>query len=113
MTLPARLMRLLSDMAEAEREERWEDAEVVRDGRSVWLGCEPVPGRDLDALIALTALSNSGEEKGLERFVLNGTGRALLRRPQLREALVKALRAGDPFTIENDEVVCLSERPGP
>lgn len=113
MSLPGRLLRLLREMASAEAEERWEDAEIVRDGRSCWLGCDPVRGRDLDDLVSLTALSNSGEEKGLERFVLNGTGRALMRRPELADAIRSAIRQGGPFTIEGDEIVSLAESPGP
>ena len=69
-------------------------------------GWEPSGSRapDLDALLRLAALRDVSDVKGLQRFELNSTGRALARRPALADQVRLALLAGSFWTIVNDRI---------
>lgn len=83
------------------------ESEVVRDGRQCWLGIERVPGRVLDEAIRCSALERvSGDDK-VERYVINGIGRAVLRRPELAGEILAAVLSGRQFTVRDDRVADL------
>lgn len=97
----------LADAAPDLAEDDYEP-EIVRDGRSCYLGMQRFQSKTLDELLRYTAISSVGEEaKGLERYVLNSTGRVIVARPALAGEAARALRAGRPFTITDEAIVYL------
>ncbi len=82
-----------------------EDGELVREGREVWLGYERVGSMVINQLLQLCAIADvSDEGKGLERYVINSTGEALVVNPLLESALVQALHLGRSFTIIDGKI---------
>ena len=82
------------------------ELEIVRDGNAWWLGCDRLRASTVDELHRCVAISSTGES-GMEHFVINGTGRAIARRPALAEEVARAVFAGKPFTIRDDRVALL------
>lgn len=94
---------VLEDMHKAEQKKRFEDAEVVCDGLECWVGLRRISRRTVDGLLRLTAISPEKFDKS-SVYVLNDTGRALLKRPDLATELRLALYQGRSFTIENEQI---------
>ena len=55
-----------------------EEGELVYERGIAFLGDERVSARTVTALLRACAIRNDGEAGGLERYHINGTGRALL-----------------------------------
>jgi len=70
--------RVLGMMLAAEEADRYEDAEIIRDGREVWVGEHRTNNRVLNDLLA-GVLVHAEEPMGakIERFTLNEDGRAV------------------------------------
>ena len=103
----AALLRLLAALDGAGDDDY--EAEVVRERRQCWRGAERVRNRVLDEAIRCSAVDSVGEEGGIERYVINGIGRAVLRRPELAEEVLAAALAGRRFTVRDDRVADLPD----
>lgn len=90
-------------MTEAEDADLYEDAEIVCDRSACYIGFRPIARGTVNRLLQLMAISDGGV--GGEVYVINDTGRALLRRPELAAEIQHALATGGAFTIENDRLV--------
>lgn len=94
----ADMLRVLRTMSSAEEAEEWEDAELVSvGGRKWWLGFETVSRRVVERLIQCRAISDRSEERGMQRFGINGTGRAIIEDPSVAEAVMAAMLTGGSF----------------
>jgi hypothetical protein len=85
------------------------EAEVVRERRQCWRGAARVANRILEEAVRCSALDSVGDEGGIERYVINGIGRAVLRRPELAEEIMAAALAGRQFTVRDDRVADLQD----
>jgi len=106
-------LRALRLLAEAEDRGDHEAGEIACEGIQCWLGHARVHRRTVADLLRLAALSESTDGGALQRFRINGTGLAILRRPELSHEVVEALARGGAFTIRDDRVVPLDPGPGP
>lgn len=97
------MIQALQDLDQAEREERYEDAEIVCDGIECWLGERRVSYRTVNSLLRLMALSYSGLG-GASHYTLNGTGRELRKNPELVQGIKRAIFRGKPFQIVDGKV---------
>ena len=107
MPLTARHLSVLRRLAEAEDAGRYDEAEIVCEGRSCWIDCDRVPSRILDDLLRFTLLRDVSDGGGLRRYAVNGSGRSAIRRPELADELWRAVLSGVPVTVEDDRVVPL------
>ncbi len=100
-------LRCLGEMIEAETDERYEDAELVCDGNSCWLGIRRVQKKTVNELLSVLALKDSNDGSTVQRYVINGVGRALHADPNLALDVVEALKQGGSFTIVDGKVQTL------
>ena len=96
-------MQILREMHDATVREDFENAEIVCEGIECWLGIRRVACVTVDMLLRLVCLSEDSENK-VRRYTINGTGEAVLRRPELVEEIAQALVSRKPFSIKNDQV---------
>ena len=96
------MRRALREMAVAESEDRFEDAEIVCDGGECWLGERQVARRTVRGLLNLLAIKEDGYGGGAEHFCLQDIGRALLRRPALADEVEYAVLAGRRFMVDKN-----------
>lgn len=85
------------------------ECEIVCEGASCWFGMERIRRATVDELLACMAISDVADGLKGERYGINGTGKAIARRPFLAHDVRGAVFAGRPFTIVGDEVVRLSD----
>jgi hypothetical protein len=98
----------LREMSDAATRGDYEGAEIVCGGKECWLGDRRVQRRTVIWLLRMMAISDRSEEgAALERYCINDTGRAILRRPALVGDINRALVAGGAFRIENDQIIAL------
>lgn len=90
--LTRRALDVLSILAEAAPDD--DDDHIAHDGGQVWVGCERLRHSTLAQLLAVCAVSEQDFGGSVRRYAINGTGRAILRRPQLALEVAAALRAG-------------------
>jgi hypothetical protein len=88
-------------MIEAENDDRFDDAEIVCDGNSCWLGIRRVRIATVHELLRVMALKDSSAGSKVQRYLINGSGRALHAKPELAQEIVAAVIKGLSFTIEN------------
>jgi len=83
--------------------------EAVLEGGTAWVGYDhKTSPRTIHRLLRYMALSNvSDDDRGLQRYVINGTGRAYLQRPELADEVLAAVLAGQPFTLQGGQVVLI------
>jgi len=81
MPLTKKMLEVMQLMYDAELADNLEDAEIVCDGRSCWLGLERVPRKTVDGLLCFVAISLEEMGTQVERYTLNETGRMLLISP--------------------------------
>lgn len=81
--------------------------ELVVEGREVWIGYERTTPWTVRALLRVCAISDVSDVKGLERYAINGTGRAIRADPSLAYDVAQMLRTGGSFTIQNGAIVPL------
>lgn len=96
------MRQVLEDMHQAEQKEAYEDA-IVCDGIECWIGLRRISRRTVDGLLRLIAISPENFDKS-SVYILNDTGKAILKRPELAAEIRLALHKGRPFTIENERV---------
>jgi hypothetical protein len=87
---------VLKKMVAAEDAEAFEDAELVMEGRTAYLGYWRVPAGIVDELLraVLIRASSDNDGRGLERYTVNEDGRkTAVDRSYVNPALVAALQA--------------------
>jgi hypothetical protein len=87
---------VLKAMAAALDAEDYDEAELVVDGRSTWLGYEKVPRRVVIELLEVVAIRDISDGGKLQRYVISGTGRAILEDPETAFRVMSALMRGIP-----------------
>lgn len=99
MLTPANL-EILKKLADSE------DKEILCDGGTCYIDIDRIDKRHVMKLLAVTAISDISDVKGVERYALNSTGRAILFNPEIQHQILEALlHSGQgAFTIENDTV---------
>lgn len=98
-----RAREILQLMADAEPGS--EDAELVVDGTIAYVGLERTNKFIVHHLLRRLVLTDVSDVKGIERYVISDTGRAVLRRPELEGEILAALAARERFTIRDDHLV--------
>lgn len=97
------LHRMLTALAAAEDAEDYDNADILVEGRQVYVGCTPFSTRTLNEAFNLLAISDSGEEgKGCRRYKINSTGRLLLRAPDQEAVLLALIQSRTKMTIKDD-----------
>lgn len=84
-----------------------EDRDIVCDGNACYCGDRRFARRTLNELLRLTALAGSGGDR-VEYYIINSTGHALLRRPDLEWEINEAITRRVRFSIVADRVLVLS-----
>jgi len=103
--LTKRQLEILRDMIAADRMGDYDDSEIVREGRSCWLGCVRVSPGHVDALLAYAAVTLSSEPgAALERYVVTGTGRRIADDPSVASKVMAALLSGGSFDAGGDPI---------
>jgi len=102
--LSKRSLEILAEMDAAEKREDWEDSEIVCSGIDCWLGLTKVSRRTVDALLRHLAVSYAAEPGATERYVLSGTGRAILADPSVADRIVAAVLAGKPVDAQGNPI---------
>lgn len=82
-------------MRDAEIADILEDAEIVCDGDSYWLGSYPITRKTVDGLLRCVAITLENMGTNVERYTLNGTGRMLLQHPEKTDVVMAAALTGD------------------
>jgi hypothetical protein len=100
------LLKLLAAMNEPLDEDY--ESEIVREARQCWFGSERVSGRVLNEAIRCRAVDDVSDEGGIERYVINEIGRAVLRRPDLAGEIAAAILSGRQFTVRDDAIADIS-----
>ena len=88
--LSIRAFQLLERLYEAEREERYEDAEIVCDGRECWIGLEKTSRQIVYQLLRLCVIGDVSDG-GTERYTLNEEGRKVVNDPTYVPIICKTL----------------------
>jgi len=98
------MARCLAEMIEAESEERFEDAEIVCDGQSCWLGDRRVRRQTVTALLRLVAISDRNDGGSVERYAINSVGRSIHADPTMATSVAVAIMRGGGFTIVDGKI---------
>ena len=76
-------MRILTRLKEAEDADNLDDAEIVCEGRTCYVGLDTVSKATVFELLRLVLISDDSEQgKGVERYSLNEEGRAMVADPK-------------------------------
>jgi hypothetical protein len=97
-----RCLEVLKAMIDAARREEWDEAEIVCEGGTCWLGVERVSRATVQRLLRCLAVSSASEPGSLERYVVSETGRAIAADPALAEKVWRAVVAGVPVDAKGD-----------
>lgn len=100
------ILAILCDPVFAECEEDVPD--LICEGNVCYFGNERVRRATVDELLMAFAISHSEASEGCERFVVNSTGEAINRRPELEREVFEMIRKGGAYSIINDRVVDLN-----
>ena len=104
MPLSRKALALLRAMDQAELAGNFEDAEIVVDGRSAFLGLDPVPGKIIIELLSVMSISDRSDGGSLMRYAINGPGRDICADPSLASRIQLAIAEGKPFTIAAGQI---------
>lgn len=86
-----------------------EDADIMVEGWKCYCGPEPIHRSTVNSLIRATAISPAYD--GGPYYVINDTGRAIARRPELADEVYAAIIGGKgAFTIIDDKLVPMENR---
>jgi len=99
-------MRVLRELAEDEHRD------LVREGIVAYCGPRRTKASVVTELIGCMAIKPAWPQEGpgARYYVINETGRAILRRPELEQELQLAVMGHDgPFQIVNDRIVKLKD----
>ena len=87
-------MRILTRLKDAEDADNMDDAEVVCEGRTCFVGLDTVSKAKVYELLRLVLISDDSEQgKGVERYSLNEEGRAMVNDPNYIPKIVPLLTA--------------------
>jgi hypothetical protein len=96
--LTKRAWKVLRQMDAEEKAENHEDAEIVCEGFVCYLGVERISYRTVANLLAHCCVSSTKDEgSSMDRFSLNGTGRAALEDASVPERVRLAMAANTPI----------------
>lgn len=84
------------------------DEEFVAEGIHCWVGDVQVSRATLRQLLRCLALKDVSDQSGIERYVVNDIGKAILERPALAEEVAVKALAGQGFTVIDGSVVDMS-----
>lgn len=95
--------RVLEDLAKDD------DCDLIQEGRHVYCGNRPTTPRVINELLSMMAVSilyTDGFKTKVTNYGINGTGRAILRRPELEDEIQRQIFSRDhrPFQIVNDRI---------
>lgn len=93
--LSRRAIEVLKTMIEAERAGEYDEAEIVCEGRTCWLGVERLSRKMVDSLVQHVAISYVSEPGSLERYTINGSGRKIAEDPSIADRIVAGLLRGE------------------
>ena len=100
--ISAGAMRILKRMTEAEAIEEWEDAEIVCDGRTCYVGLDSISKACVYELLRFVLISDESEQgKGVERYSLNEEGRAMVADPNYVPKIVPLLEQSRSKTVRS------------
>jgi hypothetical protein len=85
-----------------------EDEELVCEREQCWVGDHRTSWQVVRWLLRVLAIKDVSDTKGLTRYAINETGRALLRRPELEWEIFRAVLKKQSFTISKDRIVELT-----
>jgi hypothetical protein len=92
--LTRRATQILNSMVEAETRDDHENAEIVCEGITCWLGEDRLSRRTVTVLIRHVAVRLASEPGSLERYVINETGRNILKDPTVADDVLASLLVG-------------------
>jgi hypothetical protein len=102
--LTPRQLWLLQELAKLPEDH--DDAALLVEGRRCYFGITPIHRSTFNALVRVTALSKAYE--GGPYWIINDTGRAIARRPELAAEVFVAIYTGlGSFSIIDDHIVKL------
>lgn len=87
-------MRVLTQMKDAEDTDDFDDAEIVCEGRSCYVGLDSISKATVNELLRLVLISDDSDGKGVERYSLNEEGRAMVADPDYIPKIVPLLAGG-------------------
>lgn len=85
---------VLKALREAYDAEDFDEAEIVVEGRSTWLGYVRIPRKVVIELLEVVAIRDIGDGGTLGRYAISGTGRAILEDPETAFRIKSALMRG-------------------
>lgn len=95
--LTERQRKVLSTMIAAEEAEAYDEAEIVCDGASCYLGLDRISRRTVEGLLRCVAISMASEPGSLERYVITETGRLIEKDPAVAARVAAAMLSGGAF----------------
>lgn len=101
-------LRCLGEMIDAEDDDRFDDAEIVCDGNSCWLGVRRVRIATVHELLRVLALKDSSAGSSVQRYLINSSGRAIYEKPELAQKIAAAVLNGTSFTVENGHIITIA-----
>lgn len=107
MEISKAMLATLKTMIDADGAGQYEDAEIVCEGRSCWLGDRQVSRATVNSLLCMLVISDASDSGGIERYTVNEVGRALLQHPELAPRIAKAIAEQKPFSVSGDTIVLL------
>lgn len=102
-------LRVLAAMNTAELEDRLDEAEIVGDRGTYYVGLDRISSRTVNRLLECTAIRDAPYNGGTNVYLLNDAGRSILRRHELAEELRNAYLQGKPFTIVDDKIQLMDQ----
>lgn len=87
------------------------EGEIVCDGLACWLGDRQISRSTVAVLLHHLAIKDVSDVKGIDRYAINETGEAIVRRPQLAYEILEAVKVGRAFTTVDDRVQFLEPTP--
>jgi hypothetical protein len=93
MPLTKEALACLTEMAASENVGEHEEAEIVRDGRTCWLGDRRIAQKTLTELLYYVAVSNRSDGLRCEHYGINSIGRKILENPELADEIRSRLFA--------------------
>ena len=92
--------RILERLKAAEDSDNLDDAEIVCEGRTCFVGLDTVSKATVYELLRLVLIRDDSDQgKGVERYSLNEEGRALLADPDYIPQIVKVLAERDEDSL--------------
>ncbi len=89
-------LRVLTRMKQAEDADNLDDAEIVCDGRAVYVGLDSISKATVNELLRLVLIRDDSDQGSkVERYSLNEEGRAMVNDPNYVPKIVPILAAAE------------------